>query len=93
MPKGILYCRLIFDSTGTIRQVGFQWVKLPILLNLPEEVLVMEFGFIARAKCSLADYTKHKLLKVDMGKPKDQCNFAHNDTYATNLIDMHNGQR
>jgi len=75
--KGILYA-VNFDSTGTIGKVDSNG-EASLFVNLPEGSIGNGIRFNSKGEMFIADYTKHNILKVDMGT-KEISVFAHNDS-------------
>ncbi|MDL5510383.1 SMP-30/gluconolactonase/LRE family protein [Arenibacter sp. M-2] len=74
--NGILYA-VNFESTGTIGQVDPNG-KASLFVELPEGSIGNGIRFNSKGQMFIADYTKHNILKVDMGT-KEITVFAHND--------------
>ena len=75
--NGVLYA-VNFNSTGTIGMVDSSG-EASLFVKLPEGSIGNGIRFNSKGEMFIADYTKHNILKVDMGT-KAISVFAHNDT-------------
>lgn len=73
---GVLYA-VNFEKTGTIGQVDADG-QASLFVTLPEGSVGNGIRFNSNGEMLIADYTKHNILKVDMGT-KQISVFAHND--------------
>lgn len=74
--RGVLYA-VNFERPGTIGQVDFDG-QASLFATLPEGSTGNGIRFNSKGDMLIADYTKHNILKVDMGT-KQISVFAHND--------------
>lgn len=74
--NGVLYA-VNYEKTGTIGQVDADG-KATLFVTLPEGSVGNGIRFNSKGEMLIADYTKHNILKVDMGTKKISV-FAHND--------------